>query len=223
MTTSTVVFLSDAERTRPQRTFVTFGTPRGGTTMVAGILRLLGLWIGEDLPNNGEDQAFNLDTHRDDPEGFIARLPAEVAARDARHDRWGWKYPRAAIYLDDLLGRLRAPSLIVVLRDPLAGTLRTIPAEAPDQSDRAIKAMRLRQKWQGQNIALATAGRCPALLVSYEKAVLNPEAFQAELAHFCDLPAPDAALTARIRDFMRPGTYKDFPNRDDEGLAHHAR
>ncbi len=43
------------------RTFIVFGIPRGGTTMVAGVINILGVDMGTNLPINSEDNDFNLD------------------------------------------------------------------------------------------------------------------------------------------------------------------
>ena len=45
----------------PQKTFVLFGNPRGGTTMIANVVRSMGVHLGDDLPINLEDSDFNWD------------------------------------------------------------------------------------------------------------------------------------------------------------------
>jgi hypothetical protein len=96
------------------RTFVTFGVPRGGTTMVAGILMQCGLDIGCDLPNNLEDPRFNLDLLNRLEEDPINSLIQSVTDRNSSSSGdWGWKYPRAVAYLDMLRDHLTNPHLIL--------------------------------------------------------------------------------------------------------------
>ena len=44
-----------------KKTLILFGMPRGGTTMIANIVRSMGVCLGEDLPVNLEDGDFNWD------------------------------------------------------------------------------------------------------------------------------------------------------------------
>jgi len=44
-----------------QKTFIVFGVPRGGTTMVARVVEKLGVVMGTNLPLNYEDDEFNYD------------------------------------------------------------------------------------------------------------------------------------------------------------------
>ena len=40
-------------------TIILFVNPRGGTTMVANVVRSMGVFLGDDLPVNLEDSNFN--------------------------------------------------------------------------------------------------------------------------------------------------------------------
>ena len=48
-----------------QKTFIIFGVPRGGTTMVARVAEQLGVSMGSGLPSNYEDDEFNYDKMSD--------------------------------------------------------------------------------------------------------------------------------------------------------------
>ena len=48
-----------------QKTFIVYGVPRGGTTMVARVVEQLGVPMGKNLPLNYEDQDFNFDKMSD--------------------------------------------------------------------------------------------------------------------------------------------------------------
>ena len=91
---------SDSTAVDPnQKTFIVFGVPRGGTTMIARVAEKLGVCMGSDLPSNYEDSEFNFDKLSDaikkDQECLASTLFAAINRRNAMHDVWGWKYPRA--------------------------------------------------------------------------------------------------------------------------------
>jgi len=202
--TSLTLFAEKAAATTPDtpRTVVCFGTPRGGTSMVAGAIAGLGVPMGRDLPVNIEDPDFNADytpkTFRD----FVAGLPQVVAARNGEHDLWGWKYPLAARYLGDIAGHLRHPFLVVVARDPVPASLRQLKGG----QGTPMEALRARVRMEARNMELVEKLQVPTLVVSYERAVNHPVEFLQELAGFLRVDLP-ADLTP-ILDFMKPGEYK---------------
>lgn len=184
------------------RTVVCFGTPRGGTSMVAGAIVGLGVPMGKNLPPNIEDAAFNAD-HTEKPfRNFVRDLPEVIAARNAEYPLWGWKYPRAARYLEKIAPQLRAPMLVVVMRDPVPASMRMLKKGTLTP----LQAVQQRVRMEARNVKVVEALQAPTLMVSYERAITYPTEFLTELAEFlkCDLPAD---LTP-ILDFMKPGEYK---------------
>jgi len=98
------IVIQESSRTE-QRTYIIFGLVRGGTSMVAGILRAGGLDLGEGLSDNHEDQGFVTQ----DPDGHLipraernARLYERIVERNKEQSVWGWKYPQAAEYLAEI-------------------------------------------------------------------------------------------------------------------------
>ncbi|QXT41111.1 hypothetical protein [Gymnodinialimonas ceratoperidinii] len=199
--TSLPVFTDDIGEPGP-RTVVCFGTARGGTSMVAGAILGLGVPMGPDLGRNLEDPAFNFDAQGMAMEGFLQHARDTVEARNQAHEIWGWKFPNAARYLEQLAPHLRAPHLVCVFRDPVPAALRRAktPEEAPD-----FIAGRLRA--QMRNTELIEKLKLPCLMVSYEKASAQPAEFVQELAQFLRLPIP--AHVDEIVAFMARGSYKD--------------
>ncbi len=74
----------------PEKTFVICGVQRGGTSMVAGTMRALGVDMGPAGINH-EDAAIN-EMHLDDMSNYI-----ETRNHDA--PVWGFKLPHAALNL----------------------------------------------------------------------------------------------------------------------------
>lgn len=174
-------------------TVVILGLPRGGTTMVAGVAQRCGLFIGENLLGNLEDRAFV----RPDAAG----LDQIIHARNSAMDVWGWKYPRAADYLLQLLPKLRNPRVVMVWRDLLAAANRSISRGEPVGA-----ALRRAALIQRKNLQLVEQAECPILHVSYEKAVREPRPFVEALAAFIGGKPP--ADMQELLSFMEPGSYK---------------
>jgi len=178
-------------------TVVILGVPRGGTTMVAGVAQRCGLFIGDNLPGNLEDPRFV----RSDASG----LEDVVAESNQKRKIWGWKYPRAADYLSELLPKLRNPRLVVVWRDPLATASRGI-----SRGDTVDKSLKRVVSFQTKNIRLIQEANCPILHVSYERAISEPLSFAETLAGFIGGSMP--ADTQELIAFMEPGSYKPVKN-----------
>lgn len=92
------------ENPAAQRTYVTFGLERGRTSPVAGVLRALGLCLGEIDEGNNEDKSFHNKT--------LHQMRATIAERNEEHDVWGWKYPTAVNYLPALMKAIRNPFFV---------------------------------------------------------------------------------------------------------------
>lgn len=199
--TSLPVFTHEAPVSVP-RTVVCFGTARGGTSMVAGAILGLGVPMGQDLKRNLEDPVFNNDGKQDAMPEFFDQAHRVIAARNAAHTIWGWKFPSAARYLRPLIPALRTPHLVAVYRDPVPAALRT--RQSPDTAPEFVTG---RLRAQIRNTAMIEALGVPCLMVSYEKAVAHPLVFIEELAAFLNLPVP--AHVDEIAAFMAPGSYKD--------------
>jgi len=199
-----------------RRTVVCCGVPRGGTSMVAGAIHGLGVPMGDEtLPNNIEDPVFNPDYERTksvkfDNSRFLERAQKKIVARNAQHNVWGWKYPRAHLYLNDLISDLINPCLVVVFRDPVPTAMRLPVMTSKAISEKNIELLnrievliRMTQK----NIEMIEYLKIPTLMVSYELAILHKERFLSELATFLHQPLPEDL--GQLTQFMEPGTYKE--------------
>ncbi len=171
--------------------------------MVAGAIVGLGVFMGNDLLANVEDPLFNPDIDKSlTMDAFNARLPEVIAARNDAYMLWGWKYPRAARYLEGIMPLLRNPHLVLVYRDPVPATLRARP-----ENDRAaFHELRRRLRMELENLKLAQSAGCPALMVSYERAARNPVEFIQQLGDFLQIKPPEDL--ASLLAFMEPGSYK---------------
>jgi hypothetical protein len=189
--------------TSEARTYPIFGVPRGGTSMIAGVARLCGLNLGDDLPNTHEDFDFNVDFLKRDGLEPIPAIKAAVERRNAAHSIWGWKYPRSIGFLDQIRPGLRDPRLILVLRDPVASAGRGVRRSKQNP----LEVVRDHLKLQARNVELVSRWEVPALLVSYERAIDRPVELAQQVAAFLGMPPPEDHDL--IRRFVRPGTYQE--------------
>ena len=205
---------SDAVGADDSRTFVVFGVPRGGTTMVARIVEHLGVPMGQDLPANYEDQAFNFDFMPDEFKADRSKMRASlidaIHRRNKSHSVWGWKYPRANIYLNQILDHVRRPHLICVLRDPLASSFRPLGRKnflaKPGKMTSPIKLIEQHLAWQNRNLEIIRKSKCPSLICSYEKAIVCPTEFVKEMTGFIGLDSSSDQIAFAV-DQIKPGSY----------------
>lgn len=167
--------------------FCVLGMPRGGTTMAARLLEAAGVSMGGDLPVTAEDPQFAalLKEPKPDQEEFT-RLLAE---RKARYQRWGFKAPYRNHW--QLLGSIENVRFLVVFRDVLAVANRNrISADAD-----LVANMRDNLRLQAAILDFIAAGEHPALLFSYEKAILTPDPVCSAILEFAGVERSDSAIS----------------------------
>jgi hypothetical protein len=200
---TTSVILNPPADLEGQRTYTIFGTRRGGTSMVAGVARALGLDLGQvGQRKNNEDPRFQ---NRPMPQ-----MREAIETRNAEQDVWGWKFPAAGGYLPELSNSLRNPYFIVVYRDPVAAALSQ--AKRDRQFNKRTTRLSLHESEANNavNTGLALATDRPCLLVSNEKAVADPEGLIDDVAAFLGREAPQGAHRQKILAYIKPGQYKSF-------------
>lgn len=179
-----------------QRTYICMGVKRGGTSAVAGTLSRLGIPMGPKTIGNHEEGVF-----QNRP---LEEMREAIKSRNAQHDVWGWKYPDAHLYLEDLLADVRNPHLIVVYRDlaaSLNGLIRWHGLERLEAGREVLDAHR-------RNLDLIEGQKLPTLLISYEKAMVYPSVFVRHMARALELPRPRKPEIRNIVQFLQPGSYK---------------
>lgn len=178
-----------------QKTVIVLGVSRGGTSMAAGLLSLLGVAMGKTLSaGSHEDPAF----HNHD----VAALRKLITERNAEHDLWGWKYPHTLDYLGKIHGQLRNPHFVVIYRDAMS------VAQAFQRADGTDLKVALKDAQRRYDKLTRFCLDCddPLLTISYEKAINNPNALLRELSRFCGT-SMSLDLKARCLQFIEPGRY----------------
>ena len=186
-----------------QRTYAIFGTRRGGTSMVAGVARALGLDLGgDDLRKNNEDRRFH-----------SAPLPVlwkAVEERNAEAEVWGWKYPAAGRYLTELSRELRNPYYIAVYRDPVAAARSQLKRDKEAKRRTERLAIHESASSIAVNTGFVLASERPTLLISYERALDDQNGLIDDLVAFLGVEPPSESMRAKISEYVEPGQYKAF-------------
>lgn len=200
---TTSLLLNPPGQLEDQRTYSIFGTRRGGTSMVAGVARALGLDLGEvGQRKNNEDPRFQ---NRPMPQ-----MREAIETRNAERDVWGWKFPAAGNYIPELSNSLRNPYLVVVYRDPVAAALSQARRDRKFNRRSSRLALHESASNNAVNTGLALATDRPCLLVSNERAIADPEGLVDDVAAFLGQQPPTGTLRERVLAYITPGQYKSF-------------
>jgi hypothetical protein len=201
-TNKTSMVLNAIPEPTPQRTYVTFGVERGGTSLVAGVLRALGLYLGDIPEGNNEDKAFHNKS--------LGQMKATVARRNQEYAVWGWKYPTAAQYLPVLSKSIRNAFFVIVYRDTVATALSRAQWDGEFIRRNGRMSLHETNAMTNANTGFALATRRPVMLISNEKATTHTSDLIDELADFLYVDRPDDELRSRIIAYTEPGRYKNF-------------
>ena len=189
MKVSSGIILNFEQKIKDRETYVVFGNPRGGTTMIANILIRLNIFMGENLKNNLEDNFFNLDYLRRENKGLSNNQLIKIISRNLklRNDQnkvWGWKYPRSSYYLENIQDDLINPKFICIFRDPFAIARRNIFRHSKDPCDTIKEATKLTLR----NINYIQNAKKPSLICSYENILSNKLEFIKLINNFIGNP-----------------------------------
>ncbi|MBY0474165.1 MAG: hypothetical protein K2Q13_03775 [Nitrosomonas sp.] len=214
------VFSSDSEK-HPSSICI-LGCPRGGTSMVSGVLRILDVSMGENIDlDNNEDIDFL--THKgnrkifrnrsNEYDQYINNLQKLIETRNNANNLWGWKDPLSGYYIQDIYEYLQSPIFIFITRDLVAIAEREAKEEFKEQStnadsylayiDNALEIYKLELDFIVRN-------KPPTMFVSYEKSILNPTNFVLELIKFINYSSDDNSKIEAALNYIKParGTAK---------------
>lgn len=181
-----------------QKTIVVLGVERGGTSMVAGVIRALGINMGRRAGLNHEDPRFMAEEE--------AKLVRAIKERNAEDKVWGFKMPKAVNKLDFFDKKLRAPYYVIAHRNLAAVADSWEQRGAGQYLDVLQRSLDYHQLIL-QHLRQSTR---PALLVNYERSAQERELTVREIATFLNLDVDEAALQ-RAAD-MITGDGKGYVN-----------
>ncbi len=182
------------------KTYVVLGVERGGTSMVAGMIRALGVDLGERSGRNHEDPRFLTEDR--------ALLAERIAENNAARDVWGFKMPKASLMLDFYLEHLRNPHFILVFRN-VASVVDSWQARGGSDP---LQTSEHALHYYSTAISTLRSSGCPLLFANYERACDAPEAFAQSLAEFLDVD-PSGPIISKAASVVtgEGGGYVDLP------------
>lgn len=183
-------------------TVVVLGPPRSGTSMVSGILRLLGIYMGECNAANNEDPRFN-------KKHGAESIRALITQHNASYPVWGWKEPSTHIYYDEVTDLVRTPFFIGVYRNILGSASSKL--KHTGDADLAQLAGSYAMHYQKISKLLNRA-TTPCLYINFDKVLSDPVALANYLSERLRGEPLASDMHDRIRRFCTPGEYKSIEN-----------
>lgn len=174
------------------RTYVVLGAPRGGTSLVAGALQILGVPMGS-VDATHEDPAFHDETN-------IQGMKGTIAYRNKVHVQWGWKLPNTIHYYRLIAYHVRNPVFVVVYRNPF-DIFMSASAKGGELSDVAFNAPAYH--YATMHELIHDLSSVPTYVLSYEMACAAPLAFAEALGQILYVP-PGADAVSRCAAFIDP-------------------
>lgn len=148
-------------------TVIMSGLGRSGTSMVAKLVNSSGIHIGDRLAiGTYEDEDFSTVFRKQSKNGLISF----INDRNNKFDRWGAKLPSVDILNKKYLSHFRNPILIIIFRDVLAIAGRRQVSKGEDLISQMLQSSKEYQVLINKLRKLPY----PCLLISYEKALQNP-------------------------------------------------
>ena len=196
-----------------EKTVIVVGNARGGTPMVAKIIATMGVDVGTTSQESLslEDKLFRYDLYGNEKhEDIVMRMKSAIESNNASKGVWGWKYPRASVYLEGVIESVRNPYLICVYRDVFACAIRRV-REALDcrvQSQALEQLIAEESRQCLANIELVERLALPTMMCSYEKIISHPSDFIDAASSFLDIPV-DQKIKQCCLDSIHPGSYGD--------------
>ncbi|MBO6505188.1 MAG: hypothetical protein JJ850_10285 [Kordiimonadaceae bacterium] len=173
------------------KTIVILGVARGGTSMVAGAAREMGIDLGQHLGENHEDRRFLSKDLKD--------VRERIAVRNAEAETWGWKMPHSLEYIEQIEGELRNPHIVLVWRNTLASAISQV-----NRSDADIHtALRFSSNRLMEMVQKVKLLNSPTLLINYDAAIKDKEEFLTTYAEFMGVELTDD-MRQRCLQFIDP-------------------
>lgn len=190
-----LINFSDDDTIKKQYTVVVSGLGRSGTSMLAKIIAAGGIQMGP--ANNPIHEDLAISNLIENEKKWALRR--EVSHRNKERNVWGFKRPLIIRHHKTLDKVLRNPRYIIIFRDPLAFASRV-------KLSRGLTIRRGLEVYKNQSeiiVDFVCQSKSPMLLLSYEKALGNPENTIDTLQRFCGIEkekVPDMIAQIRPND-----------------------
>lgn len=172
------------------------GTARGGTSMIAGVLAKLGVFMGDRaVPPVFEDVRLSDVMESKD----FKRAKKIISEYSAKHAKWGWKRPSSIEYLDDVEKVFGSPAYVFVFKDIFSIAQRN----SISMLSEVLPSMKRAHEQYGMALDFLRKSSPYAMLVSYDKAVSYPEGLVSSLIDFYGLSPTEQQIQDAVA-FITP-------------------
>lgn len=190
-----VVALNAPAMKEETKTIIVVGVARGGTSVVAGTLHALGVFMGEVHSPVFEDLRLSLAFEKQSKESF----KSVVEAYNQKSNAWAWKRPSSLNSLNTIAKTVRNPYFIFVFRDFVSISNRNTLSMQQGFKEGLVNALEDYTKI----VKFIKKTNYPSLFVSSEKAVSNKENFVEAVSEFCQL-TPTQQQKNKALTFISP-------------------
>ena len=184
-----------------KKTVLVSGDRHSGTSMVALVLEILGIPMGEenmvDITLEDREIWWNL--------GDKTKLREIIAKRNKRWDIWGVKRPDLIAPSAQLGSLLRNPYYIIMFRDPVAISVRTKFGYGPYEDrlpqytlEDTIPNMLHHAKYSVTLLGSLRTHPSTTYVFSYEKVLIKPRDFVLRLVEILKLKTSEATITDAV-------------------------
>tara|TARA_R110001583_G_scaffold17482_2_gene70656 strand:+ start:22826 stop:24163 length:1338 start_codon:yes stop_codon:yes gene_type:complete len=189
------VLLLKPSTSTTSKTIVVVGVARGGTSIVAGSLKHLGLFMGNAEDPVFEDTRLSLAFEKKSKE----KLEHVIADYNQNNQLWAWKRPSTLHDLPRLAKKLRNPHFIFVFRDLLSVANRN----KISMKQGVIGGLESALDDYKKIIRFIKKSNYPMLLVSSEKVLKYKQSFIDALIDFASLKPSEAQIEQAL-SFITP-------------------
>ena len=173
------------------KTIIVLGSPRGGTSMIAGLLREFGIFMGDGLGKNHEDPKFLGND--------INTIETTIKERNEKYNVWGWKVPHTIFYIDKIEHLLTNPSYIIVYRN----IHKVAESQIRHSNADKISALKVTTNYYAKIMEFIEKSKAPILVINYESLVQNKISGIETLSNFLKIQLTAQTLDNCIR-FIDP-------------------
>lgn len=193
------------------RTVAVFGPGRGGTSVIAGCVRALGVCMGA-MPHPYKHEWSPI-VRRPDDKVDLAATRQIIEQMNTDYEWWGWKFPSDVFHIETVTAFLRDPGFIVVTRD-----LTEIALSSLARQDVPFEL----SLYEAAKVSRCIAERMlfwpwPILVIPFAEALQEPNALVEVLRAFLQIN-PDEAMQKQACEFVQPSTrgYRPFDAKPDQ-------
>ena len=191
-----VMLLRSPEVDAAEKTIVVVGVARGGTSIVAGSLHHLGVFMGKVCHEPVfEDLKLSLAFEGQGKHSF----DQVISEYNREHELWGWKRPSSLEDLPRIAAKIRNPHFIFVFRDIFSIANRNAISMKLGVMDGLQKALADYTKI----VEIISASQLPAMLVSSDKVITHKAGYLEALCAFSGI-TPTNEQRAQALAFVTP-------------------